>query len=44
MQAALPGFMLALLLVGMSSAAHACEKHLNGHQNGTNTNIEGSFK
>lgn len=39
----LPGAMVAFLLVFTSSAL-ACEKHINGHQNGTDTNVEGSFK
>jgi hypothetical protein len=30
------------LLIGTS--ATACEKHLNGHQNGSDTNLEGSKK
>ena len=30
------------LLIGTS--ASACEKHLNGHQNGSDTNLEGSKK
>ena len=32
----------AALLSGLS--ASACEKHLNGHQNGSDTNLEGSKK
>ncbi len=32
----------AALLMGTS--ATACEKHLNGHQNGSDTNLEGSKK
>jgi hypothetical protein len=32
----------ATLLMGTSAAA--CEKHLNGHQNGSDTNLEGSKK
>ncbi len=42
-QVALPGAMLAFLLVCTSSAL-ACEKHINGHQNGTDTNVEGSSR
>jgi len=26
----------------MAHGANACEKHLNGHQNGSDTNLEGS--
>lgn len=33
---------VATLLMGTS--ATACEKHLNGHQNGSDTNLEGSKK
>jgi hypothetical protein len=32
----------ATLLVGTSTIA--CEKHLHGHQNGSDTNLEGSKK
>jgi len=32
----------ATLLMGTSAVA--CEKHPNGHQNGSNTNLEGSKK
>jgi hypothetical protein len=32
----------ATLLMG--TAATACEKHLNGHQNGSDTNLEGNRK
>jgi hypothetical protein len=32
----------ATLLI--SSGATACEKHLNGHQNGSDANLEGSRK
>jgi hypothetical protein len=32
----------ATVLLGIS--ATACEKHLNGHQNGSDTNLEGSKK
>jgi hypothetical protein len=32
----------ATLLMG--TTATACEKHLNGHQNGSDTNLEGSRK
>jgi len=32
----------ATLLIG--SSASACEKHLNGHQNSSDTNLEGSKK
>jgi hypothetical protein len=32
----------ATLLIGTN--ATACEKHLNGHQNGSDTNLEGSKK
>jgi hypothetical protein len=28
----------------MSTSAVACEKHLNGHQNGSDTNLEGNKK
>jgi len=36
----------ALTAVTLLSAktATACEKHLNGHQNGSDTNLEGSKK
>ena len=40
--------LLALTLTAatllMSTSATACEKHLNGHQNGSDTNLEGSKK
>jgi hypothetical protein len=36
---------LLLLFVSMfTSGALACEKHINGHQNGTDTNVEGSAR
>lgn len=38
--------LLVLALVALSSLGHlnasACEKHLNGHQNSSDTNVEGS--
>jgi len=40
--------LLALALTAatvlLSTSAIACEKHLNGHQNGSDTNLEGSKK
>ena len=40
--------LLALALTAatllMVNSATACEKHLNGHQNGSDTNLEGSKK
>ena len=42
--------MKRLLLLALTAAtllagtASACEKHLNGHQNGSDTNLEGSKK
>ena len=40
--------LLALALtaatVVLGTSATACEKHLNGHQNGSDTNLEGSRK
>jgi len=43
--------MKRLLLLAITAAtvllgttANACEKHLNGHQNGSDTNLEGSKK
>ena len=43
MRRLLPLAVLALcLLVGSSS--NACEKHVNGHQNSSDTNLEGSKK
>jgi len=40
--------LLALALTAvtllMGTSANACEKHLNGHQNGSDTNLEGSKK
>ncbi|WP_256438954.1 hypothetical protein [Synechococcus sp. CCY 9618] len=39
----LPGSLLALVLL-FTSGALACEKHINGHQNGTDTNVEGSAR
>jgi hypothetical protein len=41
MNSLLPAALLGLLLV-FSSSALACEKHINGHQNGTDTNLESS--
>ena len=35
-------FASAALLSGLN--ASACEKHLNGHQSGSDTNLEGSKK
>ena len=32
----------ATLLMGVN--VNACEKHLNGHQNSSDTNLEGSMK
>ena len=43
MRRLLPLAVVALCLLGGSSS-HACEKHLNGHQNGSDTNLEGSRK
>jgi len=40
--------LLALALTAatvlLSTSSIACEKHLNGHQNGSDTNLEGSKK
>ena len=38
-----PGAIVAVLLL-FGSGALACEKHINGHQNGTDTNVEGSSR
>jgi hypothetical protein len=43
MRRLLPLAVAALCLLGGSSS-HACEKHLNGHQNGSDTNLEGGKK
>lgn len=29
------------VLLGLTSSSKACEKHLNGHQNGSETELEG---
>ncbi|WP_398334404.1 hypothetical protein [Vulcanococcus sp.] len=43
MRRLLPLAVVALCLLG-GSTSNACEKHLNGHQNGSDTNLEGSKK
>ena len=43
MQRLLSVALLGLLLVSTSSAL-ACEKHINGHQNSSDTNTEASGK
>ena len=43
MRRLLPLALAALCLLAGSSSS-ACEKHLNGHQNGSDTNLEGSRK
>lgn len=43
MRRLLPLAVVALCLLGGSSS-NACEKHLNGHQSGSDTNLEGSKK
>ena len=35
---------LTAVTVLIGTTASACEKHLNGHQNGSDTNLEGSKK
>jgi hypothetical protein len=42
MKRLLAALLLAATMVG--SAAQACEKHLNGHQNSSDTNPEGVKK
>lgn len=39
-------FLLALMAAALlfGATANACEKHLNGHQSGSDTNVEGSQK
>jgi hypothetical protein len=29
------------VLLGLTGSSRACEKHLNGHQNGSDTDVEG---
>jgi hypothetical protein len=43
----MPRLLTALLLAAgllIANGAMACEKHLNGHQNGSDTNAEGFQK
>jgi len=44
MRRLLPLAVVALCLLGGGSSSNACEKHLNGHQSGSDTNLEGSKK
>jgi hypothetical protein len=41
--AQIPAVLLSFILLFTSSAL-ACEKHINGHQNSSDTNAEGSRK
>ena len=43
MRRLLPLAVVALCLLG-GSTSNACEKHLNGHQNGSDTNLENNNK
>ena len=43
MRRLLPLAVVALCLLG-GSTSNACEKHLNGHQNSSDTNTEGAKK
>jgi len=43
MRRLLPLAVVALCLLG-GSTSNACEKHLNGHQNGSDTNLGGNRK
>jgi len=44
MRRLLPLAVVALCLLGGGSSSNACEKHLNGHQNGSDTHLEGNKK